>query len=557
MGLAAKIHIVTTTVEDDRVISRMAKALVEHLGCTTSPQLDPKADLNYFLGYYEAAKCRDQLGIGTQAAYFTHREEDEFSRDKAVLWDKVAAKVALRIVTCEKYRKLVDHNGLTVRCAAPLERNRFTIAPLPLAKRLIAGVSGYVYKNARKGEDLLTELLKSKSASRLEWRASGRGWPVPTVKYAWKDMPAFYQGLDIFVCTSRVEGIPMPPLEALACGLKIVIPAGVGLLDELGEAEGIYRYEAGNVSQLRVALEYAVEAGEVDREALRNLTKPFSLEQWVADNVRAVQGLFPAESIETVEDPLPLPAPVAASKRGVFCVAFGEPARAAAVRMMTSVKTLMPDVPIMLCAAKPIGAEDLFLQQPDSDIGGRRVKLTTYDSAPESWETILYLDADTVLTQPVYQLFWWIESGFDFLICRDMNRTLGMTAASYEYDEYFRTLQIVGNLQAMQYNGGVWAFGRNERTKRFFAMWQNEWERWGARDQLSLLRALYQVPLKFLLLGNEWNTFPKYQPKQATAGILHYPGDARRWTGQIHGRIDSPQAWEEVAKYERSQNKTG
>lgn len=549
MGLAVKIHIVTSTVEDDRVISRMAKALIDHLGWTTSPQLDPQADLNYFLGYYEAAKCRDRLGIGAQAAYFTHREEDESSHDKAALWDQVAAKVALRIVTCDKYRKLVDPNGLTVRCSAPLECDRFTITPLPVAKRLIAGVSGYVYKNARKGEDLLAELLGSKSAQRLEWRASGRGWPVPTRKYAWKEMPAFYQGLDIFVCTSRVEGIPMPPLEALACGLKIVIPAGVGLLDELGDAEGIYRYEVGNVSSLRIALEFAIGAGEVDRQALRELTKPYSMEQWIMDNANAVQGLFPSAEITLEAEAIPA---IAVSKRGLFCVAFGGPARETAGRMLDSVKKFMPDVPIALCAAEPIGAEDLLVEQPDSDIGGRRAKLTAYDSTPAEWETVLYLDADTVLTQPVYQLFRWIESGYDFLICRDMNRTLGLTAASYDYDEYSRTLQIVSNLQAMQYNGGVWAFRRNERTKRFFATWQDEWERWGARDQLALLRALYQVPMRFLLLGNEWNTFPKYQPKQQTAGILHYPGDARRWGGQIHGRIDSPQAWEEVAKYERT-----
>ena len=57
-------------------------------------------------------------------------------------------------------------------------------------------------------------------------------------------------------------------------------------------------------------------------------------------------------------------------------------------------------------------------------------------------------------------------------------------------------------------------------------------------------------PLKVYLVGNEWNTFPKYTKGIETAGLMHYPGDARRWTGMIQGRIDSPVAWAAVKKFE-------
>jgi hypothetical protein len=56
--------------------------------------------------------------------------------------------------------------------------------------------------------------------------------------------------------------------------------------------------------------------------------------------------------------------------RGIYCVAFGDPARRCAKRMMESAKRHMPDVPIALCAATKIGPEDVLIVEPDSDVGG-------------------------------------------------------------------------------------------------------------------------------------------------------------------------------------------
>ena len=113
------------------------------------------------------------------------------------------------------------------------------------------------------------------------------------------------------------------------------------------------------------------------------------------------------------------------------------------------------------------------------------------------------------------------------------------------------TAQAIKTWRALQFNGGVWAFARNERVQRFFQRWQQEWERHAQRDQGALLRALYADPLRVWLLGNEWNTFPKYSKGVTTAGLMHYPGDARRWSGMIPGRIDSPAAWAMAEQYER------
>ena len=238
------------------------------------------------------------------------------------------------------------------------------------------------------------------------------------------------------------------------------------------------------------------------------------------------------------------------STRGIYCVAFGDPARACACRMIRSVKRYMPEVPVALCAAKPIGLEDVFILQPDTDVGGRRAKLRAYELAPAEWQAVLYLDADTELVAPVYPLFEWIEEGWEFVICRDVGETLHSFQRKNNLREFHQVEEVVGTLYALQFNGGVWAMRRCAAVERFMRRWRTEWEVHAQRDQGALVRALYADPLRLLVLGNEWNTFPKYTPTIQTAGIMHYPCEARRWEGKLPGRIDSPAAWAIVRRHQ-------
>lgn len=566
-----RVQVICRNLKEDRIIPRMARALHERLGWTLNAQFDAskRADVIYLSAYFEAQRMRPWPTDTAVAAYFTHREEEPPGNAKAREYDRVAKQVDLRIATCRMYADGLSKIGPTVQVHPPVERERFTVPKHSGGRRrLVAGFSGYTYANHRKGEDLVGRLLASNPGRSVEWKASGRGWPVPTRKYTWTAMPSFYQSLDVLVCTSRVEGVPMPPLEALACGVSIVVPQGVGLLDELPDTLGIHRYRRGDAASLVAALDAAIQArGDVDRAALRAVTEPYSVEGWCDDHERAFSRLMNggvdagiAEAPSTAaEKPVMLQAvqteePVAkgtGSTRGIYCVAFGDPARKCALRMMTSVKKHMPDIPIALCAAKRIGPEDVLIVKPDSDIGGRRAKLQAYENSPAEWKAVLYLDADTEVVAPIYRFFEWIEDGWEFVICKDPH--LMDTMHSFERRNNKRELaavqEAVYTLHTLQYNGGVWAFGRNERIQRFFQRWQAEWEVHAQRDQGALIRAMYAEPLRVWLLGNEWNTFERYSKGVTTAGLMHYPGDARRWKGMINGRIDSPQAWAAVQRY--------
>ena len=542
----------------------MARALSDGLGWDVGAAPVPDGyDAVHLIGYFEAQILKEWPDVPV-GAYFTHREETQPA--KAALFDEVAARVDLRIATCRLYGGPLSEHGLTVQCAAPVERERFTIVERPANRRPVVGFSGFTYMNHRKGEDLVQAITASDVGKRVDWKASGRGWdPIPTTSYSWAKMPEFYQGLDLLVVPSRVEGIPMPPLEALACGVPVVVPRGVGLLDELPDMPGIYRYDKGDPDSLLGAFAEAVESlGTVDREALREATVPYSVERWCADHLaaytRLLQGDVDGGLSAEPEPPRPViiqaehPEPVerkTGSTRGIYCVAFGEPARVCAERMMTTAKKHMPDIPICLVGASPMGIEDVFIEQPDSDVGGRRAKLRAYELAPAEWQAVLYLDADTEIVAPVYALWEWIEDGWDLCISHDVGETLHSFQRKNNLDELAEVEQAVGTLNALQFNGGVWSFARNERLARFFARFQAEYEVHLQRDQGALIRALHAEPLKVWVLGHEWNTFPKYTAHVDTAGILHWPSEARRWDGNLPGRIDSPEAWQIVEQHER------
>lgn len=234
---------------------------------------------------------------------------------------------------------------------------------------------------------------------------------------------------------------------------------------------------------------------------------------------------------------------------GAYVVAFGGPARFCAERLIASIRRHMPGLPVAVAAVEPLGCEDVFIATPDADVGGRRAKLGIYDMAPREWEMVLYLDADTEVVDSIEPLFNWIERGWDFVICRDVGESLHSFERKNNCREFIETLNTVGSLWAMQYNGGVWAFRRCDATKRLLRRWRREYEVHLQRDQGALVRALWHEPLHMLVLGHTWNNFPKYTKSKHPA-INHYPEDARRWRGKLPGRIDGADAWEIVRKWE-------
>ncbi len=286
------VNIICRNLNEDRVIPRFSRYLRDHLGWILTAKPDSSAEAYYLSGYFEAPLLRPWPVNKPVAAYFTHRETEPPGNGKAKMFDELAAKVNLRIATAAMYAEYLSGFGPTMQINPPVEREHFNI-PKQRNRRMVAGFSGYTYSNKRKGEDLARILTSSRNSHSVEWRASGRGWPVVTRRYPWSAMPAFYGSLDVLVVTARVEGVPMPPLECMACGVSVVVPRGVGLLDELPNIAGIHRYMVGNGQDCLRALDEALEMrSKVDREALREATSLYNIKSWCEQHRRTFEENF-------------------------------------------------------------------------------------------------------------------------------------------------------------------------------------------------------------------------------------------------------------------------
>ncbi len=590
------------------IIARLMNSLAQGTGWPISKEPDLKADINYFGLYIQVGQSPQVVRqLKKTAAYFSHYEIQR--QDKIDWWNIAASKVNIRTTVASQYVDILKKTGETHLVYPPPIDDIFR---LPQRKPRI-GISGFVHPSGRKGEHLVKRLYEEMGD---EWDivASGKGWPVPNVKlYDYKDLPAFYQSLDVFLCTSITEGIPMPPLEALACGVPIVAPLDVGILEPSFSLnyESVFYYEPNDLDDMIASLNTVIRFG-FNHYAFdaQDLVKDFTQEAWckahkeafgmgdisittitdyiyseqqeidildtahrislagigdVETAVDAIKSVVnPTEKIikhdysieakpETVSELTPV------KKAGAICVAYGAPSRNCARRLIPSWQKYMPDYLIALVSDEPINIIEtlpsVFIEHSDDDIGARSVKTDLYNVAPQEWKYVLYLDADTEIIADVSQLFRWLKSGFDFIICTNPfeHKTLEDGKRPDNMDELEYTINLVGSADVMQPNGGVFGFTRNKRTEKFMNLWHKEWGRYGGRDQMALIRALHLAPVKWLLLGNEWNTILRTGvdlKRDDSAGILHHPMTARRWTGIVYGDLTSDVAWDMVRKWE-------
>lgn len=528
------------------ILNRLTHSLVDGTGWTVSNSPRADADMNHFACYLTFAEHFSDWHMTPVSAWFTHLEAG--THYKEFWWELAANKTDLRLTSAPIYAQMLGQFGPTALVTPAIDHDFFRIAPKPENELPRIGLSGYVHPGGRKGEQLVARLAGSILAHRIELEGTGDGWPVDHTEREFSEIPAFYQSLDIFLCTSLIEGIPMPPLEALACGVPVVIPRNVGLLDNLpDDIEGIYRYDAGDFEAMFSAIEKALAGRhDVDREALRATTEPYTRKAWCETHTEAFSTFLDTGTTISIESDRH-------GQRGALWVAYGEPARKCAMGSISTFRQHHSGIQTALVGKTPLGIEDVFIEYPDVDIGGRAAKTMIYDLAPAEWEYVAYFDADTEFIADISILYQFVIDGFDMVICKNPGKYHIATkmVRSDNKDECEYTFNQLGTSELIQLNGGVFIFQRNGRTSRFFRAWHEEWERWGKRDQAALLRALFKNPMKMYVLGNEWNCITRYQSREQSAGILHYPLSARRWRGIIRDRSDSQEAWTAVKKFER------
>lgn len=98
-----------------------------------------------------------------------------------------------------------------------------------------------------------------------------------------KDMPKYYNSIDVYVCASRTEGHPDPVIEAMACGVP-VISTDVGIVNELfGEKQKqliIKRNKESLKEKIKTIVENRKMLSEVSKENLE-IVKDWTWEKQV------------------------------------------------------------------------------------------------------------------------------------------------------------------------------------------------------------------------------------------------------------------------------------
>jgi glycosyltransferase involved in cell wall biosynthesis len=260
----------------DHIFRRWISHLPVDWRCSTKP--DPQADVNYFFPYLEVVR-HEKPRTGT-AAFFSHLEDS-----KARVWETAEGKVGLRIVGSKLYVPGLEKCGKTQLIHPPLE----DIFQVSDSYGPSIGTSGMVYKGGRKGEGLFKAAMEALPDQ--QFRAVGYGWPCGCTPVKHVDTPAFYHSLKVYLCTSLIEGFGAGPLEALACGVPVVLPREVGVYDELPDTPGIFRYAKGDEQEMLERLHEALEF-EPDREALHAAISDLTVENWRQGHAKIFEELF-------------------------------------------------------------------------------------------------------------------------------------------------------------------------------------------------------------------------------------------------------------------------
>lgn len=516
------IHVVTPDVTSDRILARLARHLVVHNGWTVDRKPRADAEWNVFIPYLEWR--RTAWTKTPTAAWFTHYEPHDDMRARC--WQEAAEAVTLRVSPAVMYVQMLERYGPTAYVPHPVEIDKFTPPDaMVIHDRPVIGVAGYTYPSGRKGEHLVAMLTEEHK----EWRikAAGQGWPCECHLYEWRYLQRFYQSLDVFLCTSLIEGGPVTVLEALATDLPVVIPRGVGACDDLPDLPGIYHYAAGNYESMVMAIEMALSR-----------PRPIGIRYLIESSTPERFARMWARAIEATTS---LPA---GNENGVFSVAYGEAAKQCVRTLIRSLRKVAPDLPIAVASDDHIEEADFPIVY-DGKWGGRAAKLAILELAPASWGNILYCDADTIATASPQPIFDLLRDGWDavFVASPYENRLVFHSKRDDRLPEYEETLRVLRTEQLIQPSGGVWAIRRNARVKLFMERWHNEWEQWGRTDQLAFARALHSSPVRYILMGEGWNCYMHHQgAEDRLCGFAHFATAAREW-----GRGDHPgrKLWEQ------------
>jgi len=229
------------------VLPRLSKSFAEYM-----PKGDGQGKEVIFYSLYNMVpkeKYRNEISI----AFFTHDSGDGN-------FELFAERCDYIICMAPQYERQLRKKGFK-------NIRTITIPPEPQFEcKLVIAWLGHFYNKYRKGFELYDKVKQ------LEWVKLLHPDHIP-----FEEIPSVIERCDYTLCTSRMEGGPLPLVESLACGKKMIIPVDVGNADcFLG---GIIPYHNSNWDSLLKKLELCYHA----KLKIANLVKDITWNKFTQD----------------------------------------------------------------------------------------------------------------------------------------------------------------------------------------------------------------------------------------------------------------------------------
>ncbi len=217
------------------IMHRKASEIQKHLGNVRVNEDWDDADVHYYINY---GKYKSRPKSGLAVANFTHYDPDVLATEFEAVAHEVDHCIAVSEATADKLRTFGVPNDKISVILVGADASQFR-------PKLTLGIVGRVYKGGRKGEDLVhalvadTEIMQTTTIFALR-----DDWGVPV--WGGDDQANFYRSIDYLLIPSRLEGGPVPFMEALACGTLSIAPP-IGVIPQFPHIP----YKTGNIDDLK------------------------------------------------------------------------------------------------------------------------------------------------------------------------------------------------------------------------------------------------------------------------------------------------------------------
>jgi len=204
---------------------------------------------------------------------------------------------------------------------------------------------------------------------------------------------------------------------------------------------------------------------------------------------------------------------------GIVYMCFGAKAATEVRKSMASLRNLGVSIPVCVVGDTPVkGAQFIEWtgespfdpnQRQNFQFRAGRIKPFLVGLTP--FERTLYIDADTEFMSDIVKGFGFLGE-YDMALAEELlsiGKLYNKERAGWEINiaERDQTIKELGGDPNRKFlNSGVIFFRKNAQVTALFEAWHSQWLRFQQWDeQLALMRALHECPVKYKALSVDWN----------------------------------------------------